>query len=68
MLDVTRYFARRVYTARLQHHAAHFLADAYRDRAIRSVRERLNDGSNGLSDSLVAAVLILSILDVRLAI
>lgn len=68
MLDVSLYFARYVYAARLQHHAVQFVVDAYKGRAIRSVRERLNDGINGLSDSLVAAILILTVLDVRLAI
>ena len=64
MLDVSLYFARQVYAARLQHHAIEFAVDAYKGRAIRSVRERLNDGPNGLSDSLVAAILILTVLDV----
>jgi hypothetical protein len=67
MLDVSLSFARRVYRARLQHYAIQFVVDTYKDRAIRSVNERLNDGSNGLSDSLVRAVLVLSVLDVCLA-
>lgn len=66
MLDVSLCFARQVYAARLQHHALQFFADTYKGRAIRSVRERLNGGPNGLGDSLVAAILILTVLDVRL--
>lgn len=68
MLDVSLYFARHVYEARLQDHAIQFVLDTYKDKALRSVRERLNDESNGLSDSLVAAVLLLTLLHVRLAI
>jgi len=68
MLDVSLYFARHVYAARRQHHAVQFVVDTYKGRAIRSVRERLNYGSSSLSDSLIAAVLILTVLDVCLAI
>jgi hypothetical protein len=68
MLDVSLYFAGQVYAARRQHHGVQFVVDANKGRAIRSVRERLNDGPNGLSDSLVAAILILTVLDVCLAI
>jgi hypothetical protein len=68
MLDVSLYFARHVYATRLQHHAIQFAIDASKGRALRSVRERLNDGSNGLSDSLVAAILILTVIDVRITI
>jgi hypothetical protein len=64
MLDVSLYFAGHVYAARRQHHAVQFIVDEYKGRAIRSVRERLNDGSNGLSDGLIAAILILTVLDV----
>ncbi|RDW73579.1 hypothetical protein BP6252_07486 [Coleophoma cylindrospora] len=63
MLDVSLYFARHVYAARRHYHAAQFVVDTYKGKAIRSVRERLNDGYNGLSDSLVAAILILTVLD-----
>ncbi|KAK5089758.1 hypothetical protein LTR70_006600 [Exophiala xenobiotica] len=68
MLDVSLYWARNLYATRLQHRAVQFVVDTYKGRAIRSVRERLNDGSDSLTDSLVAAVLILTVLDVRLAI
>lgn len=68
MLDVSLYWARNLYATRLQHRAVQFVVDTYKGRAIRSVRERLNEGSDSLSDSLVAAVLILTVLDVRLAI
>lgn len=67
IIDVSLYWARHVYAARLQHQAGQFIVDAYKGRAIRSVRERLNDGSDSLSDSLIAAILILTVLDVRLA-
>lgn len=68
MLDVSLYFARHVYAARLQQHAFRTVLDKYKGRALRSVRERLNHGSSGLSDSFVAAILILTVVDVRLAI
>ncbi len=64
MLDVSLYFSRRVYAARLQHHAMQFLVDVYKGRAIRSVRKRLSDGPPDLNDSLIASILILSVLDV----
>lgn len=67
MLDVSLYFAMHVYAARRQQHAIRFVVDTYKGRAIRSVRERLDYGAKGLSDSLVAAILILTILDVCLA-
>ncbi|KAK2767464.1 hypothetical protein FQN54_003620 [Arachnomyces sp. PD_36] len=63
MLDVSLYFARLVYTERLRLHAAQFTVDAYKGRAIRSVREHLNGGPKGLSDSLIAAVLVLTVMD-----
>lgn len=66
MLDATLYFAREVYAQRLQSHAMHFVAEAYKGKAIRSVKERLDDGATGLNESLIAAILILSVLDVRL--
>ena len=65
-LDVALCFARHVYAVRLQHHAYQLTAAAYKGKALRSVRKRLNDGSKGLSDSLVAAIIILTILDVCL--
>lgn len=65
MLDVSLYFARHVYAARLQRHAIQLALDAHKDKAIRSVRERLTDGFYGISDSLVAAILILTVLEVR---
>ena len=67
MLDVSLYWGRHLYAARLQHHAIHLVADAYKGRAIRSVREHLNSGPNSPSDSLIAAILILTVLEVRLA-
>ena len=66
MLDVSLCFARHVYAARLERHAVSFVVDAYKSRAIRSVRKRINDGPKDLSDSLIAAILILSVLDVCL--
>lgn len=71
MLDVSLYFARHVYAARRPRHAVRSVLgdlDKYNGKAIRSVRESLSYGSNGLSDSLVAAIIILTILDVRLTI
>lgn len=65
MLDVSLYWAGHVYIARRQRDEVQLVVDEYKGRAIRSVRERLNDVSNGLSDSLIAAILILTILDVR---
>ena len=67
MLDVSLYWGRHYYAARLQRHAVHLVADAYKGRAIRSVRENLISGSNSPSDSLIAAILILTVLEVRLA-
>lgn len=64
MLDVSLYFARHVHAARLQDHV---ILDKHKGRAIRSVRERLNYGIDGLSDSLIAAILILTVVDVRLS-
>lgn len=63
MLDVSLYFARHVYAAR-QHRSVQFILDTYKGKAIQSVRERLNYGSEGVTDSLVAAILILTVLDV----
>lgn len=68
MLDVSLYLAGHVYAARLQRQAVQFIVDTYQGRAIRSVRKHLTDMSNGLSDSLVAAILILTVIDVRLTI
>lgn len=65
MRDVSLYFAQHVYASRMQHHGVQFVVDA--GRAIRSVRERLSDGCETLSDSVVAAILTLTVLDVRLA-
>lgn len=67
MLDVSVYFARHVYAARKQHRSVQLTLDAYKGRAIRSVRERLDYGSHGVTDSLVAAILILTVLDVSLS-
>lgn len=53
--------------ARRQRHAVQLVVDVYKGRAIRSVMERLNYGSNGLSNSLVAAVLVLTVHNVHLA-
>ncbi|KIW13321.1 hypothetical protein PV08_08509 [Exophiala spinifera] len=63
MFDVSLYFARLLYAARRQEHTQRLLVDAYKGRAIRAVRECLNQGLKALSDSLVAAILILTILD-----
>lgn len=68
MLDVSLCFARHVYAARLQHHAIQLVVGGCKGRALRSVIERLKEGSKGLNDSFVAAVLMLTVLDVRLAI
>lgn len=67
MLDVSLYFGRHVYAARLQRHPFRSALDKYNGRAIRSVRERLTHGYHDLSDGLVAAILILTVVDVRLS-
>lgn len=67
MLDVTLYFARHVYAARLQHHALELTVQTYKGRALRSVRQRIANVSNGLSDGLIAAIIILTVLDVGLS-
>jgi hypothetical protein len=64
MLNASLHFARHFYAARLQRHAAGLMVDAYRGSAIRSVREHLNAG---ISDNVIAAILILSVLDVSRA-
>lgn len=64
MLDVSLYFARHVYAARRQHRSVQFILDTYKGKAIQSVRERLNNGPEGVTDSVVAAILILTVLDV----
>lgn len=64
MLDVSLYFARHVYAARTQHRSVELILDVYKGKAIQSVRERLNYGSDGVTDSLVAAIFILTILNV----
>jgi len=66
MFDVSLYLAGHVYAARLQRQAIQFIVDSYQGRAIRSVRHNLAKMSNGLSDSLVAAILILTVIDVCL--
>lgn len=66
MLDVSLYFARHVDVARKKHRAVQIVVDTYKGKAIQSVRERLNYGSEDLSDSLVAATLILTITNVGL--
>lgn len=68
MLDVSLYFGRQVYAARVQRHPFGSVLDKYNSRAIRSVRERLNHRNHDLSDGLVAAILILTVVDVRLSI
>ena len=68
MLDVSLYFGRHVYAARQKHRSVQLILDAYKGKALQSVRERLNYGSEGISDSLVAAILILTVLDVRVLI
>lgn len=65
MLDVSLYFARHVYAARQQNQSVQLIVDTYKGKAIRSVRERLNCGSDGVTDSLVAAIITLVIIDVR---
>lgn len=65
MLDVSLYFARHVYTARQQNQSVQLIVDTYKGKAIQSVRERLNYGSDGVTDSLVAAIMTLIIIDVR---
>lgn len=64
MLDVSLYFARHVYAARRQHRSVQRVLDVYKGKAIQSVRERLNSGSDAVTDSVVAAIFILTILDV----
>jgi hypothetical protein len=63
MLEVSLYFARHIYAASLRNHVVRLALEAQKGLAIRSVRRRLTDGSGDLSDSLVAAILILSVLD-----
>jgi hypothetical protein len=67
MLDVSVYFARHVYASRQQNQAVQVILDTYKGKAIRSVRQRLNYGSEGLNDSLVAAILILTVADVGIS-
>jgi hypothetical protein len=64
MLDVSLYFARHVYAERQQRFLTNFLVDAYKGRALRSLRKRIEHNTLELSDSLVAAILTLSVLDV----
>ena len=65
MMDVSLYFARHVYVSRQQNQSVQLIVDTYKGKAIQSVRKRLDYGSDGLSDSLVAAILILTVVDVR---
>jgi hypothetical protein len=67
MLDVTLYFARFVYASRLQGYAIQFTVAAYRGRAIRSIRERIAAPTEGLNNDLLAAILVISVLDVSIA-
>lgn len=64
MQDVSLYFARHVYASRRHNQQVQLILDTYKGRAIQSVRQRLDYGSDGLSDSLVAAILILTVADV----
>lgn len=67
MLDVSLYFARHVYAARRQNRAVQLILDTYKGKAIQSVRERLDYGSDGINDSVVAAILVFIVLNVRLS-
>ena len=70
MLDVSLYFASHVHAARRQYRAIYInqtVVDTYKGKAIKSVRERLGRGFNGLNDSFIAAILVLTVLDVRVA-
>ena len=67
MLDVSLYFARQVYAVRRQQQGVQLAVDAYKGRALQSVRQRISGGSNSLSDSLIAAILLLTVLNVRIA-
>ncbi|KAK2613113.1 hypothetical protein N8I77_000042 [Diaporthe amygdali] len=63
MLDVSLYFARHVYAARRQNRAVQLILDTYKGKAIQSVRERLDYGSDGINDSVVAAILVFIVLN-----
>lgn len=65
MLDVSIYFAREVYAARSPHYADVLAVDLHRGNALRSMRRRVGAGLNSLNDSLLAAVLLMTIADVR---
>jgi hypothetical protein len=63
MLNVSLYFA--VYAARMRDHALSSAMEVYKGRALRSVRERLDVNSSAYSDSMIAAILLLTVTDVR---
>jgi hypothetical protein len=64
MRNVSLYFATQVYTQRLRLHTEQFLVSAAEGNALQSLGERLNGFSGECPDSLVAAVLTLTVLDV----
>lgn len=64
MLDVSLYFARLVYATRAQQRARQLAVEVYQGKALRSVMKRVQKPST-LSDGLIAAVLVLTILNVR---
>lgn len=66
MLDVSIYFAREVHAARSPHHADMLAVDQYKGNALRSMRQRIGAASDSFSDGILAAVLLMTIADVRL--
>lgn len=67
MLEVSLYFARLVYATHSQPHPYEVPSiDSYKTKALRSVRRRLSQGPENLGDGLMAAVVVLTILDVCL--
>lgn len=64
MLNVSLYFATHVYAARLRHHAEQFLTDAAKGNALHTLGKRLSATSQDPPDSLIAAILTLTVLDV----
>lgn len=65
MLDVSIYFAREVHAARSPHNADMLDVDLYKGNALRSMRKRVGAASEDLNDGVLAAVLLMTIADVR---
>ncbi|KPI34551.1 uncharacterized protein AB675_7403 [Cyphellophora attinorum] len=63
MRNVSLYFATQVYMERLRLHTEQFLVSAAKGTALQSLGDRLNGFSGECPDSLIAAILTLTVLD-----